>query len=660
MVVILTDGDDIFNQDAPGNIAPETINGLKGDDVINLSTLGGSVANGNEGNDSLIANGPGDTINGDANEDTLVVKSNRAFGFGGVGSDSLVSYLRSYIYGGDGEDTLQGITDANWFNGNAENDLIIGGFVGRDSIYGGKGNDTITFRTSGGGGGTTLQLIQELNSSNSTTVGSDITIPTSSNQGNNFISADRNDDVVTGAGDRDTMYGGRGNDTLASLGSEARVFGDRGNDTVYGANRITQSVTGVSAVQSVSRVQLWGDNPSLTTATTGETYNDLIIGPIGPFADGRNTLAGGIGNDTITGQAARDSILGGDGNDLIETKTPEVTSNGVAITINESSIPFNTIGYTGNNTLDGGVGNDTIKAGNITDQMIGGDGDDCLTGLFTKADGGVGNDTIDGSFIGTEAGLTTGASITLIGGVGNDRLIGTTAPGVFNYFNPGTGNDYVQLATTGDKLIGDMGGDDSLLALENGTTGSLIQDTLGNNTFLGAGSDDTLIGGNGKDTMRGGLGNDCLWGAAGDDLLNGNAGNDSLFAGGGNDYLIGSSGSDFLRGGDGQDSFAFFGEQPNVPPNSPDGDTIGDFNPTDDSILLSGNDYKNVATAKNNGNFATGSVNPGVAQPFLIYKNGVLSYDIDGTGPAVPEKITRFEQVNGSFPGLSLNDIIII
>jgi Ca2+-binding RTX toxin-like protein len=657
MVVILTDGDDIFNQDAPGNIAPETINGLKGDDVINLSTLGGSVANGNEGNDSLVANGPGDTINGDANEDTLVVKSNRAFGFGGVGNDSLVSYLRSYIYGGDGEDTLQGITDANWFSGNGNNDLIIGGFVGRDSIYGGKGNDTITFRTSGGGGGTTLQLIQELNSTSSNTVGSDITIPTSSNQGNNFISADRENDVVTGAGDRDTMYGGRGNDTLASLGSEARVFGDRGNDTVYGANRITQSVTGVSAVQSVSRTQLWGDNPSITTATQGETYDDMIMGPIGPFGDGRNTLAGGIGNDTMTGQAARDLILGGDGNDLIKTQKPEVSSGGTAVTINESSIPFSTPGYTGNNTLDGGVGNDTIYASNTSDQMIGGEGDDCLTGLFTRADGSVGNDTIDASLITTAAGLTAGASVTLIGGAGNDRLIGTTSSDIFNYFNPGTGNDYVQLTTTGDQLVGDMGGDDTLLALDGGTAGSVLQDTLGNNTFLGASSDDTLIGGTGKDTIRGDLGNDCLWGAAGDDLLNGNAGNDSLFAGGGNDYLIGSSGSDFLRGGDGKDSFAFFGETQGSGP-----DVIGDFNPADDSILLSKDGYKGVEIAKNSGNFATGNLTPSVAQPFLIYKNGVLSYDVDGSGPAAPLNIASFQKADGatSFPGVTLNDIIII
>jgi Ca2+-binding RTX toxin-like protein len=657
MVVILTDGDDIFNQDAPGNIAPETINGLRGDDVINLSTLGGSVANGNPGNDFLTANGPGDTINGDENEDTLVVKSTRAFGFGGVGSDSLVSYLRSFVYGGDGEDTLQGITDANWFSGNADNDLIIGGFVGRDSIYGGKGNDTITFRTSGGTGGTTLQLIQELNDASSSTVGSDISIPTSSNQGNNFISADRDDDVVTGAGDRDTMYGGRGNDTLASLGSEARVFGDRGNDTLYGANRITQSVTGLPAVQTVSRLELWGDNPLITTVTEGETYDDMIMGPIGPFADGRNTLAGGIGNDTITGQAARDLILGGDGNDLLETKQPEVLSGTTEVTINESSIQLNTTGYTGNNTLDGGIGNDTIKAGNISDQMIGGEGDDCLAGIFTRADGSVGNDTIDASTISTSAGLNAGASITLIGGAGNDRLIGTTSSDIFNYFNPGAGNDYVQLTTTGDQLVGDMTGDDTLLALDGGTAGSLLQDTLGNNTFLGASSNDTLIGGTGKDTIRGGTGNDCLWGAAGDDQLNGNADNDSLFAGGGNDYLIGSSGSDFLRGGDGQDSFAFFGEIQGSAP-----DIIGDFVPADDSILLSQDGYDGIEIAKKNGNFATGNLTATVREPFLIYKNGVLSYDIDGDGTAQPLAIASFQKADGatSFPGVSLNDIIII
>ncbi|MBC7756698.1 MAG: type I secretion C-terminal target domain-containing protein, partial [Bdellovibrio sp.] len=72
-------------------------------------------------------------------------------------------------------------------------------------------------------------------------------------------------------------------------------------------------------------------------------------------------IAGGAGNDTITGSAGDDNIFGGAGND----------------TINAGA---------GNDKIDGGSGNDTINAGDGNDTIIGGAGNDIM-------DGGLGVDT---------------------------------------------------------------------------------------------------------------------------------------------------------------------------------------------------------------------------------------------------------------------------
>jgi Ca2+-binding RTX toxin-like protein len=54
--------------------------------------------------------------------------------------------------------------------------------------------------------------------------------------------------------------------------------------------------------------------------------------------------------------------------------------------------------------------------------MIGGEGNDSLSGIFTQASGADGNDTLNASF--ANFGGTNAALITLDGGLGNDLLIG--------------------------------------------------------------------------------------------------------------------------------------------------------------------------------------------------------------------------------------------
>ena len=76
-----------------------------------------------------------------------------------------------------------------------------------------------------------------------------------------------------------------------------------------------------------------------------------------------------------------------------------------------------------------GDGNDTNRRCLLkSDTMIGGEGNDSLSGIFTnQASGGDGNDTINANTAAIFTGTGT-ALITLDGGLGNDLLIGNTNP----------------------------------------------------------------------------------------------------------------------------------------------------------------------------------------------------------------------------------------
>ena len=82
--------------------------------------------------------------------------------------------------------------------------------------------------------------------------------------------------------------------------------------------------------------------------------------------NGADSLIGGLGNDELYGDAGSDTLLGGDGNDLL------VDRDGA-----ESDA----------NLLDGGAGNDTLRAEGYYYNAVYGTGDTLL--------GGLGDDVLD-------------------------------------------------------------------------------------------------------------------------------------------------------------------------------------------------------------------------------------------------------------------------
>jgi hypothetical protein len=291
------------------------------------------------------------------------------------------------------------------------------------------------------------------------------------------------------------------------------------NDTDPDLNT-TLSITGVSSPTN--------GNVSFNNKGTATTADDEIVFiPTNGFSDDASfnyTLSDGTATTpgTVTVSVGKiinvsDTILGGDGNDNLE-------------------------GNDRNNTIYGGNGRDTILGGDGNDFAYGGLGDDFISGGtgIDNLEGNEGNDTILGDD-GDDGLAGQEGDDSLIGGNGDDRLYGWT------------GNDTLYGESGLDTLFGDDGDDFAF----GGTGNDSISGDNGIDNLEGNEGDDTILGGDGNDGLAGQEGDDSLVGGNGNDRLYGWLGNDTLEGDGSDDSLYGGSGNDLLTGGAGADTFNF-------------------------------------------------------------------------------------------------------
>ncbi len=205
----------------------------------------------------------------------------------------------------------------------------------------------------------------------------------------------------------------------------------------------------------------------------------------------------------------------------------------------------------GNNTVNLGAGNDVAVGGSGPDALIGGAGVDWLYGM--------------------------GGADYLYGGTETDALMG------------GDGNDFLFGEEGDDYAFGDAGND----AISGGAGVDRLYGGIGNDTIDGGSETDALSGEDGNDLLFGGTGDDYLFGGAGDDTLLGGTGNDLLSGDAGNDTLKGEAGNDWLIGGAGFTVFQFEGTDTGI-------DTIADYKPNIDSLVLIGTARTSAADVKAN------------------------------------------------------------
>lgn len=203
-----------------------------------------------------------------------------------------------------------------------------------------------------------------------------------------------------------------------------------------------------------------------------------------------------LGILTVTGDAAANQIV------LRSDAAGHVMLNGKAIQ--------------GGLTLDeiqeiqvfGRGGNDTIKLALRT-----------YTGNATLA-GGAGEDTL----------IETGGSFTLT----DTSLVGYDVADYYSCYRGAPVHALKGIENV--HLIGSAG--DDVLNASAYTRGRVTLDgRAGNDVLYGSGHADLLLGGSGSDQLFGNAGNDVLKGQAGDDILVGGKGNDQLHGGTGTDYL---------------------------------------------------------------------------------------------------------------------------
>lgn len=359
--------------------------------------------------------------------------------------------------------------------------------------------------------------------------------------------------TIIGTNNSERLDGTTVADTIEGKGGADTLFGHDGDDVLFGSGLV--------------------GNP----ATDGDTLfggngNDRLNGGMGT-----DTLLGEAGNDVLVASNGFDRMDGGLGNDLVSYENAGV---GVTIDLNRSTITFgaethtivsiesakgsqggdNITGTSGDNHLDGHLGNDVLVAGNGADTLLGGLGNDIL-------DAGFGRDILDG-------------------GDGIDTAIYTS-------LNEDPGVPFFQNLETGQAGVVGAVPLDTIRNVEN-LIGTNFKDiTTGNgvaNHIQAFNGDDEVDGRGGNDTLVGGGGGDTLKGSDGADLLVGDTGNDLLLGGNGNDTLEGGPGRDVLGGGANADRFVFragsiFGPDSGV--GAGNRDVVFDFQKGSDKIDLS-------------------------------------------------------------------------
>ncbi|EAQ25568.1 probable extracellular nuclease [Roseovarius sp. 217] len=212
-------------------------------------------------------------------------------------------------------------------------------------------------------------------------------------------------------------------------------------------------------------------------------------------------------------------------------------------------------GTEGDDSIDGGAGDDVIIGLGGMDTLTGNDGSDDI-------DGGLGDDVImAGSDTNIVNASDAGASGALsraeydngyAGGAGDDLIIGGAGDDII------TGDDESRVSTvTGETFNPDADGSDTIFGGAGNDeihTGSWADSDDGfDNSQTGTASDEAH-GGDGDDILRGAGGDDILNGDAGNDNVGGGGGADSMTGGAGDDVLFGNAGADVIDGGTGNDT----------------------------------------------------------------------------------------------------------
>jgi len=586
------DGNDIYVVDTTSDKVSETNNSATQLDTVqasvsytlpnnveNLELLGTANLNGtgNSLNNIFYANPGNNILNGGTGNDTVSYQNSpfantltEIGAFMGVSVDLGIATLQDT--GGSGLDTLAGIenligtaygdtltgnSQANSLNGGGGMDLLIGG--NGDDTYVVDGGDTVV-ETSSQGGTDTVQSSADFvlpdNVENLLLTGTAAINGMGNSLGN----------ILTGNSGANQLNGGTGADILIGSGGDDLLNGGQGADNMQGgAGNDTYIVDHAGDVVDES-AGAGGGGTDLVRSNINYTLPDgvenlQLLGTLGLSGTGNS-----LGN-TLYANAGNNSLDGGIGTDTVSYQFG--TGAGVAINLT-----------TGQAT--GGSGTDTLLN---FENAIGSSYDDTITGTTASnaLNGGNGIDTVSyqsgvtaGVTVNLATGQTTGGSgvdsvlnfENAIGGIFNDTILGTTSG---NILDGGAGLDTVSYQSGASAGVAINLG----LTTAQATGGSGADTLLNFENAIGSGFNDLITGTTGDNILDGGLGTDTVSyqsGAGAGVVINlslttqqttGGSGTDTLLnfenaiGSGFNDLITGTTGNNTLDGGAGTDTVSY-------------------------------------------------------------------------------------------------------
>ena len=226
-------------------------------------------------------------------------------------------------------------------------------------------------------------------------------------------------------------------------------------------------------------------------------------------------IKGTKGNDSIQGMNGVDTIYAGAGNDIIDAQF------GLVATLVYGEAGNDTIYAAGNDTINGGKGNNTIVLNYISDENT-----------YFIADGG-GTDTI--VFQEGFNDISSHRDGNCLSIAAQDENSDKRIYVVINNYYGKNGKHSVKYIQTSKEII-------SLQDDINMPYNNISAEMDRKNNLKGTVYNDYMIASNFGDTIKGGKG--C-------DEIHGGDGNDKLYGEDGNDYLIGGNGNDIIYGGKG-------------------------------------------------------------------------------------------------------------
>ncbi len=411
------------------------------------------------------------------------------------------------------------------------------------AIYDGGGIDTFDFSSSGSN--QRIDLTPETYSDTNGRIGNlgiargTIIENVTTGSGNDTITGNSANNILSSGNGADTLYGGAGNDTLSGGSGSDRLNGGAGNDTVLlesgssaynvlydyatytGTNLRLQNSSGqIDTLENIETISIAGTAYDVATITGAliSAYGAVSNGATAITAALSDFLAGGTGSNVQTGGAGDDIFISGTGADTINGGA------GVDTVDYSGSTNAQTINLVTNVNIGGTANNDTlISIENVIGSNTNGD---MITGSAGANEiHGLGAADILRGYNGDDFIFGDAGNDFLYGGRGADALDG--GAGIdWAMYNDSSAGVTVNLTGTGENGYAQG---DTYTAIEN-VFGSNFGDTItgdnGINKIFGDDGNDSIDGAGGRDNIRGGTGNDTLDGGAGTDGLRGDAGND--------------------------------------------------------------------------------------------------------------------------------------